>query len=177
MFVLVTGGSGSGKSAFAEQKIVEAGELKRYYVATMECRDEESVNRIRRHREMRAGKRFETLECQRNLQDLVLEDKNCAVLLECMSNLCANEYFDGEHHTPEEVADKIISGIEKLLDQCVCLVTVTNEVFSDAAELDAYSGQYLACMGMINSRMAQMADCFAEVVYGIPVLHKKEKSV
>ena len=40
MFITVTGGSGSGKSAFAEQKIVEFGEGKRLYVATMMCYDE-----------------------------------------------------------------------------------------------------------------------------------------
>ncbi|MDO5539068.1 MAG: bifunctional adenosylcobinamide kinase/adenosylcobinamide-phosphate guanylyltransferase [Eubacteriales bacterium] len=175
MFWVVTGGSGSGKSAYAEQKIMELGNRKRYYVATMECMDEESKNRIKRHRNMRAGKQFETLECPRNLDKVVLKEKESAVLLECMSNLCANEFFDGKGHTPAETADKILHGLENILGQCGHLVVVTNEIFSDAADLDEYSLKYLECLGMINSRMAKYADGFIEVVYGIPIVHKKEK--
>ena len=66
MVYLVTGGSGSGKSAFAENLAVK---LKKqtlhgglYYIATMHCYDEESKKRISRHREMRKDKCFETIE-------------------------------------------------------------------------------------------------------------------
>ena len=40
--ILITGGSGSGKSAYGEKKrILEAGEMTRYYIATMEVFGEE----------------------------------------------------------------------------------------------------------------------------------------
>ena len=42
MFVTVTGGSGSGKSAFAEEQILKFPEKNRLYIATMVCFDEES---------------------------------------------------------------------------------------------------------------------------------------
>ena len=35
MMAVVTGGSGSGKSAFAEDKILSLGQGKRFYIATM----------------------------------------------------------------------------------------------------------------------------------------------
>ena len=35
MMILVTGGSGSGKSAFAENCVVSLGSEKRIYIATM----------------------------------------------------------------------------------------------------------------------------------------------
>ena len=92
MFITVTGGSGSGKSAFAEQKIVEFGEGKRLYVATMMCYDEESRRRVERHRRMRSDKRFETLECYTDLANADIP-KDSVVLLECLSNLTANELF------------------------------------------------------------------------------------
>ena len=63
MFVVITGGSGSGKSAYAEKTVQSFGAYRRIYVATMDCHDQESVKRIKRHREMRSGKGFETLEC------------------------------------------------------------------------------------------------------------------
>ena len=62
MLVVVTGGSGSGKSAFAEDRVLSFGEARRIYIATMQAFDEESHRRIRRHRRMRAGKGFETIE-------------------------------------------------------------------------------------------------------------------
>ena len=44
MMILVTGGSGSGKSAFAEDCVLALGEKKRIYIATMFPFDEESKN-------------------------------------------------------------------------------------------------------------------------------------
>lgn len=57
--------------------------------------DEECHRRIARHRQMRAKKGFETLEVPYALQQLELTEpmqSGCA-LLECMSNLVANELF------------------------------------------------------------------------------------
>ena len=55
MMIVVTGGSGSGKSAYAERQILQLGDMPRYYIATMENRDDESQKRVDRHRAMRAG--------------------------------------------------------------------------------------------------------------------------
>lgn len=168
MFMLVTGGSGSGKSAFAEQQTVGLEREKRYYIATMQCLDEESRMRVQRHRKMRAGKEFCTLECPADLHRLALPEPGSA-LLECMSNLTANEFFDGNAHTPEETAKKILEGVALLRGQCRHLVVVTNEVFSDGGVYDASTRDYIACLGQVNRALAASADCVAEVVYGIPV--------
>ena len=100
MLVVVTGGSGSGKSAFAEDRVLSFGESRRIYIATMQAFDEESHRRIRRHRRMRSGKGFETIERYTELDELILP-KNCVVLLECMSNLVANEMFREDGFHPE----------------------------------------------------------------------------
>ena len=65
MMILVTGGSGSGKSAFAEDQVVAFGTAERIYIATMFPFDEESRKRVQRHQNMRKGKGFETIECLR----------------------------------------------------------------------------------------------------------------
>ena len=101
MLVVVTGGSGSGKSAFAEETILSLGEARRIYIATMQAFDEESHRRIRRHRHMRAGKGFETIERYTELDELLIP-KDCVVLLECMSNLVANEMFREDHRRSEK---------------------------------------------------------------------------
>ena len=97
MMILVTGGSGSGKSAFAEDQVVSFGEAERVYIATMFPFDEESKKRVQRHRNMRSGKGFETIECYTDLAQ-VRVSKGSTVLLECMSNLVANEMFQETEH-------------------------------------------------------------------------------
>ena len=46
MFVTVTGGSGSGKSAFAEEQILKFPEKNRLYIATMVCLSNLAANEV-----------------------------------------------------------------------------------------------------------------------------------
>ena len=159
MFVVVTGGSGSGKSEFSENLLLELdrkkkqfGEQSRFYIATMFPFDEESHRRIARHRDMRKDKGFSTIECYTGLKDLKLSadgEEKPSVLLECMSNLTANEFYreDGAGHAaPEE----IMKGIQSLKAQTENLVVVTNEVFSDGIIYDASTEEYRKALGKIN---------------------------
>ena len=170
MLTLVTGGSGSGKSAFAEDRVLSFGEAERIYIATMHPFDEESNKRIERHRKMRAGKGFETIECYTGLKNVILP-KGCVVLLECMSNLVANEMFE-EQGAHEQTVQEIIVGVENLLCGAEHVVIVTNEIFSDAVVFDGEMDTYLEYLGKINQGTAKRADEVIEVVYGIPVYHK-----
>ena len=176
MLTLVTGGSGSGKSAFAEDRVLSFGEGKRIYIATMHPFDEESHKRIERHRKMRAGKGFETVECYTGLKNAVLpgESGKCVVLLEFMSNLVANEMYDPSG-AGENAEESILAGIHKLQKASDDLVVVTNEVFSDSMTDNPEMEKYLKLLGNINLRMGEMADLVTEVVYGIPVERKDIK--
>lgn len=171
MFTVVTGGSGSGKSAFAENLIVADGNEKRIYIATMFPYDQESDQRIKRHRQMRKGKQFETVECYLNLKDLEIA-QGSSVLLECMSNLVANEMFM-EKGAGEHTVEAVLAGIEMLRRRSAHLCVVTNEIFSEAAFYEGDTRRYQEYLGQINRRMAEMADQAAEVVYGIPLWFKK----
>ena len=71
MLVTVTGGSGSGKSAYAEQtavRLAEGGRL--LYLATMMRDGAGAQERIRRHRALRSGKGFLTIEKTDSLCEL-----------------------------------------------------------------------------------------------------------
>lgn len=87
MMAVVTGGSGSGKSAFAEDKILSLGQGKRFYIATMHPYDEESYKRVERHRKMRAGKGFETVECYTGLENLEFP-QDAIVVLNAVKSCC-----------------------------------------------------------------------------------------
>ena len=167
MMTVVTGGSGSGKSAFAEDKIVSFGPAKRIYIATMHPYDEESHKRVARHRKMRAGKGFETIECYTGLKNLDFPE-NAVVLLECMSNLAANEMFE-EKGAGEKTVEAVLEGIKKLSSQVRHLVIVTNEIFSDGMVYDKETENYQRLLGKINAYLAEISDVCYEVVYGIPL--------
>ncbi len=173
MFVLVTGGSGSGKSEYAEQRVLEFGDPRRYYIATMMCFDDESKKRVDRHRRMRSGKGFQTIERYLNLKGLELEENACkaTVLLECMSNLTANEMFN-EAGSRDRAAEEVKTGIDRLRRKCDNLVVVTNEVFSDGIHYDETTRQFQSVLGEINAFLAKQADEVVEVVYGVPVFLK-----
>ena len=173
MFVTVTGGSGSGKSAFAEEQILKFPEKNRLYIATMVCFDEESRQRVKRHRKMRKEKHFDTLECPTDLIHARIP-KDTAVLLECMSNLVANEMYDPSG-AGENAEESILAGIHKLQKVSDDLVVVTNEVFSDSMTDNPEMEEYLKLLGKLNLRMGERADLVTEVVYGIPVERKDIK--
>lgn len=170
MITVITGGSGSGKSAYAEEIVTKFGDLNRIYIATMFPFDKESHERIARHRRMRAEKNFSTIECYTGLKKLNIPEKSC-VLLECMSNLTANEMFQkngARVHTVEE----ILEGIDCLHVQAEQLVIVTNEIFSDGIEYDAETKRYQSYLGQMNQELSKRADCVVEIVYGIPLFYK-----
>ena len=172
MMILVTGGSGSGKSAFAEDCVVSCGETERIYIATMYPFDEESRRRVQRHQKMRQGKGFETVECYTGLDKIRLPE-NCTVLLECMSNLVANEMFQ-EEGAHENTVEAVLKCVRHIREQAGNLVIVTNEIFSEAADYQGETGLYQEYLGQINQKIAEIADQVVEVVYGIPVYHKNK---
>lgn len=194
MVYLVTGGSGSGKSAFAEKLAVELknqtfhGGL--YYIATMHCYDEESKKRISRHREMRKDKCFETIErelfleeklCPQSGEDFDTLDLSGTYLLEDLSNLLANEMYIGTHKelffNPMEDDKKngvecLYEKIKLLSEKTGNLIIVTNEIFSDNLEYEEQTQDYMRKLGYLNGRLAKLADAVVEVVAGIPVIWK-----
>lgn len=167
MLHVITGGSGSGKSAFAEEQVLKAGQKNRIYIATMIPYGEDGRQRVERHRELRKEKQFETMECYKQLAALQIPEHS-VVLLECMSNLVANEIFepDGAH---ERTVEAVMEGIRHLTKYAEQLIIVTNEIFSDGISYDSEMQNYLCALGTVNQRMAELADQVTEVVYGIPV--------
>ena len=164
---LITGGSGSGKSAYAEAQILALNGECRVYLATMYPYDEESRQRIARHRRMRAEKNFTTVECYRDLEKTEIPE-HADVLLECMSNLTANEMFWPEG-AGSDTEEQILRGVEWLRRKARNLVIVSNEIFSDGCEYDSGTKEYQRTLGKINCRLAELADRVTEVVYGIPL--------
>lgn len=181
MIYLVYGGSGSGKSEFAEKLLADFPGGKKYYIATMMARedDADAQRKIERHKKLRDGKGFSTIEQAVDLGEICLGEEdggsrvgNASALLECMSNLCANEMFsrgDSFEKSEEEICRKILSDVKKLSSLFENLVIVTNNVFEDGRQYDETTQKYIYVLGKINCQLAAISDKVYEVVVGIPL--------
>lgn len=203
MLHIVYGGSASGKSSYAESFAMSLqGEGRLLYIATMYPYkwntteiDPETMQRIERHRAMRADKGFDTVECYRHVEHIVAKRQD-VLLLECMSNLLANEMYlepdsddgglaetmsevektgVGMSETLSPVSKKIVQALIDLSTRVQDVVIVTNDVFSDGGSLtyDESTREYVKNLAEINCALAREAATVTEVVCGIPVIVKK----
>ncbi len=167
MFILITGGCKNGKSAIAE-KIICSRKSDRFYIATMQPFGEEAEAAVKRHREMRAGKNFQTIEKYTDIGEIALRSGS-SVLLECMGNLCANEMFSAGCADP---AGKIINDTRRLIAKSELFIAVTSQVGGDGIIYSDETMKYMESLGRLNSGLAAIADIVIEAVFGIPLVLK-----
>lgn len=198
MIYLVTGASASGKSEYAEsvavklynecrneieidcisQKDRDIGHGGLYYIATMKPFGEEAKKRILRHQRLRAGKGFDTIECYTHPEKLSA-DNGDVFLIECMSNLLANEIYDetgslrniaGDEEYTDRLRTSVAAPVLSLARNAAAVVIVTNDVFADGRHFDgdeAGTEQYCRMLGELNVMLAEEADVVVEVVCGM----------
>ncbi|MDE6616729.1 MAG: bifunctional adenosylcobinamide kinase/adenosylcobinamide-phosphate guanylyltransferase [Lachnospiraceae bacterium] len=174
MMVTVTGGSGSGKSEYAENILAELVNKtkehnKLYYIATMKPYGEDAARCIERHHKLREGKGFITIECYNDIDNCILDSKS-NVLLECMSNLAANEMFGETIKDKYYVCHKICNGIDRLKKITDNLVIVTNDIFAGGVVYDKSTMEYMELLGMVNQYLLKISDRVVEVIYSCPLV-------
>lgn len=186
MTTLVVGGAASGKSEYAERLTETAHAAGReaplWYIATMAAPDDESRDRVRKHRDRRAGKGYETAECPDGdalaaFAERLESDAGTAVLLDDFGNLVANDLFApkraGEALGPmtdgqvTALVNPIAQSLEILHRKAGTLVLVTNDVFGDGPSDDPGVDNYLRCLAALNRTVAAFADNVCEVTAGL----------
>lgn len=171
IITLIIGGSSSGKSKYAEDLTQNLSN--KIYIATMKPnkKDNEQQNKILAHKNMRKDKNFETLECYTcsmiTSKSTEISNKD-VILLECMSNLLANEMFVGDKFYAN-CSEKILDTITNLSIKTNHIIIVSNDIFHNGAEYDEFTLQYIKELGIINQRLALLADEVVEVVFAIPI--------
>ena len=160
MFSIVTGGSASGKSEYAENIVPNTGS--RVYLATMEPFGAEAETRIARHRKLREGKGFETIECPVNIEKVLEACRGKQVLLEDLPNLVANEMFSSHAHSTVGIAEQILD-LAHISESLIC---VTGILTADGRKYDESTMKYLKELAAIERTLAAHADRVIEVVCG-----------
>lgn len=139
MRYLITGGSASGKSFYAEELASCLG-LPVYYLATMQGYGEEGEKRVKRHRFLRSGRNFHTIEKSLAVNEIMIP-KESVVLLECLSNLLANEMLDPLGIGADGLVAGVLRQVELLSETTTHLIVVSNDI-----GFDGPCGLHLACI-------------------------------
>ena len=190
MIVLVVGGAKSGKSMFAQnlsKSLNESlknpisgqldGEIERevgklYYVTTMNPYDLEDLKRIENHLREREGYGFNTIEETLNMSkvsSLIKEEDT--VLIDSITSLVTNYMFRGKEFY-KDVSDDILSGILEIINNSKNVVIVSDYLFSDSIQYDCYTENFRKEIGVVNRKLAKIADTVVECSYGNIIYHK-----
>ena len=183
MKVLVTGGASSGKSAFAEQVAIGLPSP-HVYLATMSSEGTEARKRVERHRALRAGKGFKTVEQPLRIADAELSQGSAegTVLIEDLGNLVANALVNDESMngaasasndearsvSSARAAERLATDIIELAQRCENIVVVANEVGCDGVSYDEATVGYIEELGACACILAAAFDVVVEVVAGQP---------
>ncbi|MFA9462886.1 MAG: bifunctional adenosylcobinamide kinase/adenosylcobinamide-phosphate guanylyltransferase [Velocimicrobium sp.] len=174
MNIFISGGCKNGKSSYAQNLAIlqkkENSPL--YYVATMEAVDLEDEERIRRHVRERDGLLFETIECSRDIiQLLTYKNKKASFLIDSTTALLANEMFQ-EGKSKKGIAKKIGIELEEILKVLDDVVIVSDYIFSDAALFFDETCEYQKNLAYLDQVCANNCEIVLEIFYGNVIVHK-----
>ena len=168
MFTFIIGTARSGKSSYAENRLLELGQdSPKIYVATARVYDSEMAGRVALHQQRRAGMGFTTIERTHDLGGLELPAGAC-VLVESLSVWAANEMFT-DSGVNLQAGAKVYADFMTLRKMVKDVVLVSDDVFSDGEAYDALTEEYIKTLGGLHVRLAALADEVIECISGIPL--------
>jgi len=172
---LVLGGARSGKSRHAES-LVEASGLARTYIATAQALDAEMAERIRHHRERRAGAGWTTIEAPLDLSGALAETARPgrAVLVDCLTLWLTNVLLRAEDGGSGDVAAEIAALADRLLRLEGPVVLVANEVGLGIVPDNALARAFRDHAGRLNQAVAAAAQRVVFVAAGLPLVLKDD---
>lgn len=164
--VLVLGGARSGKSNHAE-RLVMSWPSPWIYMATAQAFDPEMAERIAGHRRRRSEE-WRTVEAPLALAEAILAaEEGAPVLVDCLTLWLSNQMLAGNRIEAEtqQLEAAIMARRGPL-----CLVA--NEVGLGIVPENALARRFRDAAGMLNQRMAALADGVVFVAAGLPIVLK-----
>ena len=162
--VLITGGSRSGKSSYAERMALERSDNP-VYLATARIWDEEFRERVRRHQERR-GPQWTNIEEEKYLSRHDLSGR--VVVVDCLTLWCTNFFFDLESDV-DRALEAAKEEFDRLVSQDATFLFVTNEIGMGGTSDNEIQRKFTDLQGWMNQYAASRADEVVLMVCGIPV--------
>lgn len=169
--VLVTGGSRSGKSDYA-QKYAESLAGRKAYIATCPVIDSETAARVKKHREARAGAEWSTIEETFHLAKVISSADHDILLVDCLTLWVNNVMYEaglaGRSVTEEKISALCRETINACRAHAGTIIFVTNEVGMGIVPDNPEARRFRDLAGRCNQVIASHADEVWFVVSGIP---------
>lgn len=175
--ILVTGGSRSGKSTFAEKLLEDKDDV--LYIATAMVTDKEMEKRVQKHKERRNSK-WGTHEGYNELDKVIKEDCHKYIMLECIGTMVTNLMFDKNYDFDTmsqqdivKLSQYIKSEVEKVIviakENNKELIIVTNEVGWSLVSEHRLGRIFSDILGNLNQLIANLSDEVYLVACGLPL--------
>lgn len=171
--ILITGGSRSGKSEYA-QLAAERLPEPRYFVATCPRTDDEMARRIQKHRDARREGLWQTIEEPLEPERSLRVGGGAGVyLIDCITLWVNNLMYQSDRQdrsfTEEEMVGKCQELIAAAGEVNGTVIAVTNEVGSGIVPENASARLYRDLVGRSNQVIAAAADEVILIVCGLPL--------
>jgi adenosylcobinamide kinase/adenosylcobinamide-phosphate guanylyltransferase len=164
LLTLVLGGARSGKSRFAEQ-LIAATPPPWLYIATAQALDTEMAARIATHRARRSAD-WVTHEAPHDLTAVLTSTAGRPVLIDCLTLWLSNRML-----AEADVETEVVL-LQALAEHKETAVVVANEVGLGIVPDNALARRFRDLQGVLNQRVAAVADRVILTVAGLPVVVK-----
>ena len=164
--VFVTGGARSGKSRWAlEYALKQSG--KKLFVATAIPKDEEMLERVKKHKEER-GKEWDLAEEGFNLASALTEkgNKYDVILVDCLTLWVSNLMMCCDENEIAKHFDALLGTLKKSKQK---IILVSNDVGMGIVPINELARKFRDMAGILNQKIARMADKAVLMVSGLPV--------
>ncbi|MBP2033644.1 adenosylcobinamide kinase/adenosylcobinamide-phosphate guanylyltransferase [Clostridium algifaecis] len=174
---LITGGSRSGKSKFAENMITNQTSV--LYIATALATDDDMKKRIEIHK-LHRNHSWHTYEGYNNLAKVIKKSKYKYILLECIGTLVTNIMFDSKKNFDRITSDEVKELEYKILSEIKDIVSAVKHGFGDVIIITNEVGMSLVpeyrlgrifsdILGRVNQLIADNSEKVYVVFCGIPL--------
>lgn len=168
--ILITGGSRSGKSTYAEKLALSLSSTP-VYLATARIWDEEFRKRVIHH-QARRGPEWTNIEEEKELSRHALSGRT--ILIDCITLWCTNFFFDLKADT-DQALTAAKEEFDRFTSQDATFIFVTNEIGMGGTSENEIQRKFTDMQGWMNQYIASQADEVILMVSGIPVKIKEDK--
>ena len=175
----VSGGVRSGKTAFAENWLMNRQCSRLIYIATGVASDEEMQQRIKRHQQDRMDykENWMTIEQPRQLEEVIpYIQPYDGILIDCVTTWLANELYEGwasgepcfQRENCMEVKERRFhETILTLLDNGATVVVISNEVLDEPLSSIPDVLLYQKWLGRLHQWLVKESEHAFELTYGL----------
>ena len=165
--VFISGGVRSGKSAFAENYILEhKGQKQSVYIASGVAFDDEMARRIKRHQQDRQHASWLTIEVPTMFPKIFQQFSTSHILLwDCITTWLTNILV--ENLSIEDMIAQLKGQLHHWRAQGISVVLVSNEVLDAGVSQYEFTARYQQLLGELNQWLVAFCDEAYELEYGL----------